>query len=785
MGLISNTKINMYNSLVNSISNSEEIIMNVSFVRDSGIKLLISELLKARDNGKSIKILISDYMKITEPNALYRLLDIKGIKILHSISNKSFHPKAYIFKKSDNKIEVYIGSSNISYSALVDGIEWNYHFLGDKNSKEIQEILDEFQELYENKSFYLTLDWLRKYEKQYKKHSFESVIDFTKPTDEKIEPIKFQIPALYELAKTREEGYKKALIVVGTGLGKTFLSAFDSQNFNRILFIAHRDEILKDAYKTFKKVYGDKKTFGFFNGDAKDIGRDILFASVYTIGKDEYLTEEYFLQDYFDYIVVDEFHHSTATTYSRVLKYFKPKFLLGLTATPDRADNGDIYKLCDYNIAYECDFKVGINNGWLTPFEYYGIYDDTDYEVIPWRNGNYDLTSLENSLIVEKRLNLIYEKYILFKKKFAVGFCAGVRHCKIMSDFFNKKGIKNKIILGETPIEERQQTIEDFKSGKIDIIFTVDVFNEGVDIPCIDTVLFLRPTSSYTIFIQQLGRGLRTYEGKTKLRVLDFVGNYRGAELKTNFLMGNSQGKRERIILPSDGDFILPEGCTANFDMRLIDYFSITKNKSQKIIDRLISDYNRVKEYLNHRPSIMDIHTFGEYPVNIYLQKFKSWYNFQKEVDDLTENQKRYSDKVIDFLLFLEKTPMTKSYKIPLLLCFFKNTLPEIVSLKEIGENFKEFYSDEVYRKDLNNKKHENLSSWKNRDYEKLALTNPIKFLTENVKNREFFIYENDNFILNKDLYIEISNDKDLLGEILERLNYRNINYFRRKYMED
>ncbi|MGL4866100.1 MAG: DEAD/DEAH box helicase family protein [Cetobacterium sp.] len=214
-----------------------------------------------------------------------------------------------------------------------------------------------------------------------------------------MEPIKFQVPALYELSKTREEGYKKAMVIVGTGLGKTYLSAFDSMNFNKILFIVHRDEILRDAKKTFETIYTNTKSYGFFNGYKKDVDKDITFASISTISKDEYLCEDYFAKEVFDYIVVDEFHHSSAPSYLKLLNYFKPKFLLGLTATPDRADSGDIYKLCDYNIAYECDFRVGINNGWLTPFEYFGIYDDTDYSVIPWRSGKYDLEALENSLI--------------------------------------------------------------------------------------------------------------------------------------------------------------------------------------------------------------------------------------------------------------------------------------------------------------------------------------------------------------------------------------------------
>lgn len=782
--LISNSKNTMYETLKNSINNCEEIIMNVSFIRDSGLKLLIPELLKARDAGKSIKILTSDYMKVTEPNALYRLLDIPGVKIFDNPFNRSFHPKTYIFKNRDS-VEVYIGSSNISYSALISGVEWNYHFVGDSNHEDISDILLEFEELYEKSSFTLSLDWLRNYEKSYEKKEFQNLIDPQPPMEivEKLEPIKFQVPALYELSKTREEGYKKAMVIVGTGLGKTYLSAFDSMSFNKILFVAHRDEILRDAQKTFETVYKKTKSYGFFNGYQKDCGKDITFASVTTLSKDEYLTEDYFSEEYFDYIVVDEFHHSSAKSYLKLLDYFKPKFLLGLTATPDRADSGDVYKLCDYNIAYECDFTVGINNGWLTPFEYFGIYDETDYSVIPWRSGKYDLEALENSLILEKRIELVFKKYLEYRKKSTVAFCASVKHCKVMQQYFSDRNISSEIIIGDTPVEKRQEIIKDFKNGKLDIIFTVDVFNEGVDIPCIDTVLFLRPTTSYTIFIQQLGRGLRTFKGKEKLRVLDFVGNYKGAELKPAFLSGTFK-KGVKPDSPLDSSFVLPSGCSANFDFKVIEYFEQNKGKRDNLKEKLAQDFLNVKELLEKTPNIMDIYTFGEFPVHVYLQKYKTWYEFLKEINELSIDEKSFSERTIQFLQFLEKTSMTKSYKIALLLSLFKNGLKESVSLKEIGEFYKEFYSDELHGKDLNNKRHEDWRNWDLKKFEVLAKENPIHFLTKDEKNEKFFSFIEDNFILNAQLFNEIMENKELLSNILDRLDYRNSNYFRRKYME-
>lgn len=772
----------MYESLKKSIEKSDEIIMNVSFIRDSGMKLLIKDLKEAKERGKKIKILTSDYMKVTEPNALYRLLEIGGVKIFDNPLNKSFHPKTYIFKRKDD-FEIYIGSSNISYSALISGVEWNYNFISGESS-EVKEILDEFTELYERNSFELTLEWLREYEKRYRKSEYGEIFDsHEKKTDEIIEPIKFQIPALYELSKTREEGYKKAMIVVGTGLGKTYLAVFDSMKFKRVLFVAHRDEILRGAKKSFESVYKNSRTYGFFTGLEKDSEKDVIFASISTLSKDEYLNDNWFSKKSFDYIVVDEFHHSSSKSYLKVLNYFEPEFLLGLTATPDRADNGDIYKLCDYNIAYECDFRVGINNGWLVPFEYFGIYDDTDYSLIPWRSGKYDLLALENALVVEKRVELVFKKYMEYRKNFTIGFCASVKHCEVMNNYFKKQRVKSEIIIGETSIVRRQEIIEKFKNREIDIIFTVDIFNEGVDIPCIDTLLFLRPTSSYTIFIQQLGRGLRTFEEKEKLRVLDFVGNYKGAELKPMFLTGNYK-KGKGVVNTTDKEFLLPEGCSAEFDFKLIEHFETFKRKNLRQEEIVKLDYKSLMETLDRVPTLMDTYTFGEIPVHMYIKTFKSWYNFQKEMGVLSEEQKNYSQKLVDFLSFLETTSMTKSYKMPLFLSLFEK-LEKSQSLEEIGRYFRKFYQSEEHRKDLNNKKHIEWEKWSDKKFEKLAEDNPIKYLTEKGKNIEFFTYEDKVFSLNDKLYDEIKRSEEILQEIRERIEYRVVNYFSRKYMEE
>lgn len=402
---ITGDKDHLYHYLKQSILKAREIDINVSFLMESGVKLLVNDLLTAVKNGAYLRILCGNYLNITQPQALYLLKDQLGDKVdlrFYNVPNKSFHAKAYFFTYNDYQ-EIFIGSSNISKSALTHGIEWNYRI----NSKEKKEDCDYFKKIFEdlflNHSIVIDDYELRNYSKQWRRpkvfQQLEEMEDQMEDQDStnKVaqnqpdyivdgqnpsklisfpQPIGAQIEALYELRKFREENLDKGIVVAATGIGKTFLAAFDSKEFNRILFVAHRDEILQQAENTFKCIR-PKLTIGHFLGSQKDVNQDIIFASVQTLGKKEYLNEKYFQTDAFDYIVIDEFHHAVADHYTNIMEYFKPKFLLGLTATPERLDNKDVFALCDYNIVYEVRFKEAINKGWLVPFRYYGIYDDT------------------------------------------------------------------------------------------------------------------------------------------------------------------------------------------------------------------------------------------------------------------------------------------------------------------------------------------------------------------------------------------------------------------------
>lgn len=517
---------------------------------ESGVKLLLEDLKEALDRGVKIRILTGNYLKITQPQALYLLKSELKDKVdlrFYNNPNKSFHPKAYMFHNPIDS-EIYIGSSNISRGALTSSIEWNYRFLKSNAQADFKVFYNTFEDLFNNHSLIITDEVLKDYSKQWTRPNVYKDLDnneeeIKENVLELFEPRGAQIEALYSLEKSREEGFDKGLVVAATGIGKTYLAAFDSRNYNRVLFVAHREEIIKQAAQSFKNVR-KSNDIGFFYGNQKDNKNSFIFALVQTLGKEEYLNEEYFPRDYFDYIVVDEFHHAVSSNYKNIINYFTPKFLLGITATPERLDSKDVFALCDYNMVYEIRLKEAINKGWLVPFRYYGIYDETvDYDEIEFKNGKYDDKQLEDALMLNKRCDLIINHYLKYDSKRAMGFCTSRSHAEYMAKAFNDKGIAAVAVYsGESGeySEERDVALSKLSSGEIRVIFSVDMFNEGLDVPAIDMVMFLRPTQSPTIFLQQLGRGLRKYKDKVFLNVLDFIGNYKKANLVPFLLSGKN-----------------------------------------------------------------------------------------------------------------------------------------------------------------------------------------------------------------------------------------------------
>jgi len=392
--------------LQRSLEKAKEIRIIVAFLMESGAKLIADQLAAAAKRGVPIKILTGTYMSVTEPSAIYYLKSRLGAAADIRFYNdpiRSFHPKAYIFENEDDG-EVYVGSSNLSKTALTDGVEWNYRLTRNLAPEDFASFVRTFDDLFAHHSYLVDEEILKHYAVSWRKPRFTRVESPSSPGEaERPQPFGAQIEALYYLEQARAEGLTKGLVVAATGVGKTYLSAFDSAKFKRVLFVAHREEILHQARMVFSKVRPDSSS-GFFTGREKELDVDLCFATIQTLSREEHLKS--FPPDHFHYLVVDEFHHAGADSYLKLLEYFKPRFLLGLTATPYRTDNRDIFALCDDNVIYEIYLKDSINRDLLTPFIYYGVYDPTNYEEITISNGQYLVEELERALARKERADI-------------------------------------------------------------------------------------------------------------------------------------------------------------------------------------------------------------------------------------------------------------------------------------------------------------------------------------------------------------------------------------------
>ena len=761
--LITNSNTNLLPHLKEAIRNSNKIKLLAAFIKESGVNLIIDDLIHALRKGAQIQILTGYYLGITEPSALYllkmKLGEYADIRI-YNHTNISFHPKTYIFQ-DDQSYEIFIGSSNISESALIHGVEWNYKIVKSHGEEDISYFIDSFGNLFENHSFKLDDEALKNYSIGWKKNKLfykKGKQQFVLENDslgkvaseikdiQIVKPYGAQIEALYYLNQTREEGMQKGLVVMATGVGKTYLAAFDSQKFKKILFVAHREEILNQACNSFGNVMPNK-SLGFFKASNINIDADVIFASVQTLGKENYLNEAYFKTDDFDYIIIDEFHHVAASTYRCIVDYFKPKFLLGLTATPFRMDNKDIFEYCDDNLVYEINLKEAIERDYLVPFKYYGVYDDTDYSEINIKNGKYNEKELEKVLSVEKRADLVYKYYKMFGLKKTIAFCCSVNHANFMAGEFIKIGIKAVAVHtgdGEYK-EQREKAVDLLKSGELDVIFVVDIFNEGLDIPEVDSVLFLRPTESYTVFIQQLGRGLRKFPGKTHLTVLDFIGNYKRAHILPILLSGkNPMSRNDRTFVNIE----YPEDCSVQFDLKLIDIFQELK-KREKLSVRLENEYYRLKEVLGRRPTRTDIFEGSDIKALEFIKLKKGYIGLMAQLGELNEEEKLWIGTDVEkFLYEIETMQMDKLYKVPTLRTFIKGEkLCKKVSANEVALSMKNFYENPRYSIDMQDKGSKDYLNWTINDFIKKAIQMPIKHID---KSSNYFSYDE----INKELYI-------------------------------
>jgi len=778
----------LLNYLAGAIDRAVGIRFNVAFLMESGTRLITPYLKEAADRGVTTRILTGRYMSITEPSALYYLKDCLGEQVdirFYAEQVRSFHPKAYIFDYPDDG-EIFIGSSNLSRSALTFGLEWNYSILRSNNPRAFDRFASSFEELFNQDARVVDHEVLKQYTAGWKKPRYiriEQDVEAARAEDEGAVPRGAQIEALYELKNAREEGIDKGLVVAATGVGKTYLAAFDSDDFKRVLFLAHREEILRQAEQTFKAVSPATRT-GFYTGENKDTEADAYFASVQTLSRKGHL--ENFSPDYFDYIVVDEFHHAAADSYLAVINYFKPDFLLGLTATPFRMDNRDIFALCDDNVIYEIYLKDAINRDLLCPFKYYGIYDQTDYDRVEYRQGRYVVEDLERELSRQERADLVMEKYRLLAGKKALGFCVSISHSEYMARYFSENGVPSACVhsgagAGSKHFLNRTEAVSALEEGKIKVVFSVDIFNEGVDVPSIDTVMFLRPTESFVVFLQQLGRGLRKEFGKASLTVLDFIGNYKRAHYIPALLAGENPTYPDKTIGKNAVELEYPEFCQVHFDFQLLDLFE-KMARSDPLKKRMAADYYRLKENLGRRPARVDILSGSDIQPREFMKK--GWLEFLNNLGELTEIEEDWLGSAAEeFLKYLEKTAMTKAYKVPTIGALLDgDSLQERVPMKIVGENFRRFYLEStLHQKDLRDKSNKGWETWEQEKFTELARKNPVHFLSKS----RFFNYDEVNrvFYLSDELKPYLG--AELAGHVSDILEFRRINYFRRRFKEE
>lgn len=791
----------LYYQLLNSLKRADSVDIVVSFLMESGVRMLLGELDNALKRGAKIRILTGNYLGITQPSALYLIKHKLGEQVdlrFYNEKNRSFHPKSYMFHYKDYST-IYIGSSNISKSALTSGIEWNYRFSSKTDSHNYEKFYNTFLDLFEHHSIVIDDDELKRYSKNWHRPAVSKDLDRYDLQDDEttnnlalFEPRGAQIEALCALENTRAEGAGRALVQAATGVGKTYLAAFDSKDYERVLFVTHREEILKQAAQSFKNVR-NSDDYGFFDGESKCTDKSMIFASVATLGRSEYLNNKYFASDYFNYIVIDEFHHAVNDQYQRIVNYFKPQFLLGLTATPERMDGRNIYEICDYNVPYEISLKEAINKGMLVPFHYYGIFDDTDYSKLHIVRGRYDEKELNETYIGNvHRYELIYKYYCKYGSRQALGFCCSKEHAREMAREFSSRGIPSVAVFSDASgeyTEKRNVAIQKLKNGEIRAIFSVDMFNEGVDITSVDMVMFLRPTESPIVFLQQLGRGLRKCRGKEFLTVLDFIGNYEKAGRVRFLLEGKSDMYREGYHLSDTLRF--PDDCMVDFDLKLIDLFAEMDRKHLKLKDQVINEYFRVKDLLGKRPTRLDLFTYMDdniYETAITHSKdnpFKRYLEFLNDLGELSQIEVEFYKGIgREFISLLENTNMSKVYKMPVLMAFYNNSdvLME-VSEKQLLSSWKEFFSTGTNWKDLD--KNMTLQKYKDisdKDHLKKILAMPVHFLLESGKG--FFVKNDDVALGLREELRPLIDNPVMIRQMKDVIDYRTMDYYQRRYRE-
>lgn len=655
--LINNTRKddNVLNTLVEELEGCENFIFSVAFITESGLATLKALLLDLKNRGVKGRILTSTYLYFNQPKVFRELLKLTNVEV-RLTKLEGFHSKGYIFKHKSH-YSLIVGSSNLTAHALKVNYEWNVKLTSHENGEIINHFKNQFEEVW-SQSDALTEKWIEDYEIEFEKNvetkQFDQVVEVpvkyqANAIEEsiKIVPNKMQEAALSQIQALRDENKNKGLVISATGTGKTYLSAFDVRRFapKRMLFIVHREQILKKAKEDFQRVLGGiDSDFGLYVGANRQIDKKYVFASIQTLSKPENLNQ--FNREEFDYILIDEVHKAGAPSYLRVIDHFQPKFLMGMTATPERTDDFNIYELFDYNIAYEIRLQEALEEDMLCPFHYFGVTDfELDGEIID------DAATLAR-LVTEERVNHILEKvnYYGFSGSSVNGlmFCSRNKEAKELSIALNRKGLRTVALTGDDSAEERERQINRLENGLLDYILTVDIFNEGIDIPCINQIVMLRQTQSSIIFIQQLGRGLRKHNSKEFVTVIDFIGNYNNNYLIPTALSGDNSQNKDNIRRHMKDTSYIKGVSTVNFEeiakRKIFD--SINRNNLTAL--KILRDaYTNLKNKIGRIPYLHDFILNHSIDPVVIAERHSNYFQFLLRMKEEIPLISDYENKVL------------------------------------------------------------------------------------------------------------------------------------------
>lgn len=765
---------NLLVELLQELQTCKRFYFAIAFITQSGLICLKECLKLLQEKNITGDILTTDYLYFNQPKALQELQQYPNLNI-RIYTKENFHIKGYIFEQNDY-YTLIVGSNNLTQTALKANKEWSLKINSLANGSLINNTLSQFQQMWQE-AMPLTDIWLKQYTDKYYslqklKREFATAQENISTND--ITPNKMQQEALKALAKLQQDNKHKALLISATGTGKTYLSAFAVKKANpkRLLFLAHREQILKQACKTFAKIIPDIQ-YGILSANHKDFHKPYLFSTINMLSKEENLTQ--FAPTHFDYIIIDETHRAGASSYLKILNYFQPQFLLGMTATPERTDGFDIYQLFDHNIAYEIRLNQAMQENLLCPFHYFGITDITvdDQEI----NDN----STFNDLTTDARVTHIINQsqYYGFSGERLRGliFCSQIEEAQILSQKFNERGFNTIALSGKDSQETRTNAIHKLeqkeRSTGLDYIFTVDIMNEGIDIPAINQIIMLRPTKSAIIFVQQLGRGLRKYPQKDYVVILDFIGNYQNNFMIPIALSGDTSYNKDNIR------HYVAEGNRFIFGSSTIHFDKVARQKIYQAIDSaklsdtalLKNEYLQLKQKSGKIPSIFDFSQFGSIDILKFLDKFKTYHNFLQKYD---------KDYTIRFNTIQEEILYFISYR------FAKGKrIHELLALKLLLKNTSHLLMDTTHI--LTTKYHQELT-----EQIKVSLirnlTNLFTISNEQAKfSNCIFIKENNNDYIISDIFKSALLDEKFYFQINEILDFaleRYQKYYQNRYKD-